>query len=166
MIRRGLAIAALVLLASCPRQGPIAAVLVAPDLETAAIARGLVADPADRDIVGLYARDTDRVCVVRRGLGYRIGAHVDYGQGVACSGAGSVSRSGDTLRVTLGEGCAFYARFDGARIVFPASVPEACAQLCGRRASFEALEVDRLSESEAEARAMRTAGNELPCAVE
>ena len=164
MIRRVLVVAVLLLLASCPRQAEVADMLAAPDLETAAIARGLVRDPADRDIVGLYARDTDRVCVVRRGLGYRIGAHVDYGQGVACSGAGSVSRSGDTLRVKLGEGCAFDARFDGERIAFPASVPSPCARLCGRRASFEALEVDRLSESAAEARAMRTVGNGLPCA--
>jgi hypothetical protein len=35
------------------------------DLETAAIERGLVRNPDDSDLTGLYARDTDRICVVR-----------------------------------------------------------------------------------------------------
>lgn len=164
MMRAGLAVVALVLLASCPRAGGGLSQVRAPDLETAAILRGLVRDPADVDVAGLYARDTDRVCVVRQGADYRIGAYVDYGDGLGCNGAGTLTRSGERLRVTLGEGCGFDARFDGDRIAFPVTVPDGCTKLCGRRASFAALSAVRLSESAAEAATMRDARGRLPCA--
>lgn len=133
------------------------------DLESAAIERGLIRDPDDSDLTGLYARDTDRICVVRTGSAYRIGAHVDYGDRITCSGAGSVERSGATLRIALGkEGCTFDAQYDGDRIKFPGTLPDACKKLCARRASFTGLEATRLSESAAEAAAMRdTAGRRL-----
>ena len=163
MIRIVIALLSLALLASCPRAERGVMAVAAPDLETAAVLRGLVPDPADRDVVGLYARDTDRLCVVRQGSGYRVGAYVDYGEGISCNGAGTLSRSGDRVRVTLGEGCAFEARFDGDRIVFPSTVPNGCAALCGRRASFAALDVARLSGSASEAATMRDARGRLPC---
>ena len=153
-------------LASCPRVERGMADVAAPSLETAAVLRGLVRDPSDVEPVGLYARDTDRVCVVRRGGGYRIGAYVDYGEGIGCNGVGAASRSGERLRVTLGDGCDFDARFDGDRVVFPAALPDACARLCGGRASFAALTVLRLSESASEAAAMRDARGRLPCATD
>ncbi len=134
------------------------------DLESAAIERGLVRDPDDGDVTGLYARDTDRICVVRAGSAYRIGAYVDYGDRITCSGAGSVERNGATLRVALGkDGCTFDAQYDGERIKFPGTLPDACKQLCARRASFTGLEVARLSESAAEAAAMRDAGGRRLC---
>jgi hypothetical protein len=135
------------------------------DLESAAIERGLVRPPADTEIAGLYARDTDRVCIVPSGLGYTIGAFVDYGDKVTCSGSGSVSRVGETLHVELGEGdtCSFDAKFDGDKISFPGALPDGCAKLCARRASFAALDVSRLSESAAEAGAMRDAAGKRLC---
>lgn len=152
-------------LASCPRHEPRVQATTAPDLETAAILRGLVRDPADRDIVGLYARDTDRVCIVRRDGRYRIGATVDYGEGHGCNAAGEVSRSRGVLRIRLTEDCRFDARFDGERITFPADLPEKCAQACNRRATMAALDAIRLSESAAEASTMRSANGEMPCAT-
>jgi hypothetical protein len=134
----------------------------APDLETAAIARGLVPDPQDRDIVGLYARDTDRICIVQKG-GYRIGVSVDYADRIACSAAGTVERSRDSLQVTLSPDCRLEARFDGDRIVFPPRVPQGCRTLCRGRASLAAVDVERLSASGSEAAAMRTATGKLPC---
>ncbi len=163
MIRAALALIALATLASCPRGDVAGPQARAPDLETAAVLRGLVTDPSRRDVVGLYARDTDRVCVVRRGGGYAIGAYVDYGEGIGCSGAGVLTRSGDRLAVTLGDGCTFDARFDGDRIQFPAVLPDRCAKLCGRRASFAALTAERLSETAAEAATMRDGRGRLPC---
>lgn len=137
------------------------------DLESAAIERGLVRDPADTDLTGLYARDTDRLCIVRKGDAYRIGAFVDYGDGIACTGTGTATRAGETLAVRLtgkgGISCAFDARFDGDRIIFPANVPPECARFCGPRASFAALEAERLSESAAEARALRSAEGKRLC---
>ncbi|ATY31392.1 hypothetical protein [Sphingomonas psychrotolerans] len=134
------------------------------DLESAAIERGLVRDPDDSDLTGLYARDTDRVCVVRAGSAYRIGAFVDYGDRITCSGSGTVERSGATLKVALGkQGCRFDAQYDGDRIKFPGTLPDACKPLCARRASFTGLEVTRLSESTAEAAAMRDASGRRLC---
>jgi hypothetical protein len=135
------------------------------DLESAAIERGLVRDPDDSDLTGLYARDTDRVCVVRSGSTYRIGAFVDYGDRITCSGAGTVERSGGKLRIALGKdgACSFDAQYDGDRIKFPGVLPDACKPLCARRASFTGLEVTRLSESTAEAAAMRDSSGRRLC---
>lgn len=141
------------------------AVDTAPDLESAAIERGLVRDPADLDPVGLYARDTDRLCVVERGDTYRVGAYVDYGDRIACNAAGEGRRSGTVLGVDFGQGCTFDARFDGDRIVFPGRVPDACARLCNARASLAGLDVARLSASGSEASAMRGSNNRLPCSA-
>ena len=136
------------------------------DLESAAIERGLVRDPRDTNLAGLYARDTDRVCVVEDETGYRIGAFVDYGDKITCSGSGRVTRVGERLHVQLGadaDGCSFDARFDGDKIFFPGSVPDGCAKLCARRASYAGLEVSRLSESAAEARALRDPQGKALC---
>lgn len=154
------------LLAAC--SGNTGSNTAAPqDLESAAIERGLVSDPDDSDLTGLYARDTDRVCVVEDRGTYRIGAFVDYGEGLSCTGTGTVARSGETLAVTLkgknGVTCRFDARFDGQHIRFPAAIPPACARFCGPRASFAALSVERLSGSAAEARALRSAEGKRLC---
>lgn len=156
------------LLAACSGDAPTATQTpVPPKLETAAIERGIVRDPADTDVTGLYARDTDRVCVVRQGNGYRIGAFVDYGDKVSCTGVGRAARAGEALSVEFrsrGVTCAFDARFDGERIIFPGTVPDACASLCGPRASFAGLQVERLSQSTAEATALRSAEGTRLCA--
>ncbi len=109
--RRMRALALVLLLTACSGGGQGSGNAQAPqDLESAAIERGLVRDPDDSDLTGLYARDTDRICVVRSGSKYRIGAYVDYGDRITCSGSGTVERSGETLKVTLGkDGCNFEA---------------------------------------------------------
>ncbi len=139
----------------------------APDLETAAIAAGVIADPANTDMTGLYARDTDRVCVVPDRLNYRIGAFVDYGDRQNCSGSGTVTRVGEALHISFAgaPGCDFDARFEGDRIVFPGRMPQACERLCGQRASFAALDVRRLSDSVSEATTLRDSKRKLLCAI-
>lgn len=132
-------------------------------LEAGATRAGLIPD-SRASIQGSWARDTDRLCVVDSGNGTsRIGAMVDYGDDQGCSASGTVSRSGDRLRVAFG-GCRFEARFDGDRIRFPANLPTACEALCRGRASLAALTVDRLSESRSEASALRSAKGKLLCA--
>ncbi|TXC70713.1 hypothetical protein FSB78_07010 [Sphingomonas ginsenosidivorax] len=131
-------------------------------LEAAATRAGLVADPKG-SIQGSWARDTDRLCVVESGSGAsRIGVTVDYGEGQGCTASGTVSRSGDRLRVAF-AGCRFEARFDGDRIRFPADLPTDCEKLCTGRASLAALSVDRLSDSRSEAGALRSAKGALLC---
>lgn len=157
------------LLGSCdqaPSRPPERKAITAPDLETAAIAAGVIPDPDSADITGLYARDTDRVCVVPAQLNFRIGAFVDYGPAQSCSASGTATRSGELLHVKFdgAEGCEFDARYEGDRIRFPGEVPPACAKLCTGRASFAALDGELLSNSLSEAQAMRNAKGKLLCA--
>ncbi|WP_221227428.1 hypothetical protein [Stakelama sediminis] len=134
-------------------------------LEQAAIARGVIANPKDATLTGLYRLDTDSVCIVPDGRQYRIGAFVDYGQGIQCSGSGSLSRSGPTLHIRLenSQGCRFDAQFQDHRIIFPAELPEGCDSLCSARASFAALKVKQLSNSLSEASALKDARGQSLC---
>ncbi|MGK6355278.1 hypothetical protein ACMGDH_08615 [Sphingomonas sp. DT-207] len=162
-MRAGAPLAAL-LLAACSGGQPPGNAQQPQDLESAAIERGLVRDPAEGDIAGVYARDADRLCIVPEGDAYRIGAHVDYGDGIACSATGTLHRSGARLRVRFGSGeaCSFDAHLDGDNIRFPGVLPDGCKTFCRGRASYAGLEAARMSESTAEARAMRdTAGRRL-----
>jgi hypothetical protein len=131
-------------------------------LENAAVAAGLVIDPATAPIAGSWARDNQRMCVVPAGEELRIGALLDYGDGQGCAASGTTERRGETLRVHFGE-CRFDARFDGERVAFPAELPDACAALCTGRASLAAFAVDRLSTSVSEAATLRTPAGRTLC---
>jgi hypothetical protein len=136
------------------------------ELEKAAVASGLVPDPARAVLAGSWARDTDRLCVVGASGGeQRVGVVIDYGEGQGCSASGTVRRSGDRLRLVFGD-CRVEARFDGERISFPAEVPEACEALCTGRASLAALAVEQLSTSESEAATLRGRDGKLLCGPE
>lgn len=137
----------------------------ASDLETAAIAAGVIPDPQSADLTGLYARDTDRVCIVPGRQDFRIGAYLDYGDRQGCSGTGSAKRAGESLRISFdaAPGCEFDARFEGDRIVFPGQLPPGCARLCEGRASLAAVDVERLSDSPAEAGTLRDPRGRLLC---
>lgn len=159
------------MLAACgrdDRKTPVAAP-TPQGLEAAAIQAGVIPDPANTDITGLYARESDRICIVPSATAYRIGVFVDYDEQQNCGGAGTVTRDGETLHVSLGRGegasdCRFDARFEGDRIVFPARLPDACQKICVGRASVAALDVNRLSESVSEASTLRDAKGRLLCA--
>lgn len=134
------------------------------ELERAAVAAGLVPNPARASIVGAWARDSDRMCVAPGEDGReRIGVVIDYGEGNGCVGSGTVRRSGDRLTVDLGA-CRIDARFDGERITFPAEVDPACARACRGNASLAALTVERVSGSAAEAATLRAPSGRLLCA--
>ena len=164
-MKRG-ALLATLLLTGCSGSAPQPGgnTTAATSLEAAAIEAGVIPDPNNSDITGLYARDTDRVCVVPAATGYRIGVFVDYGDKVRCSGSGTVTRAGEKLRLDFGgKGCSFDARFEGDRIVFPGRLPDDCRKLCTERASLAALDVSRLSDSIAEASTLRDGRGKLLC---
>ncbi|MGN6279911.1 MAG: hypothetical protein ACTHM8_14485 [Sphingomonas sp.] len=133
-------------------------------LEQAAIATGVVRDPASADLTGVYASDPERVCVVPAAREFRIGVTLDYGEGQQCSASGSLKRSGDKLKVDLGDGCAFDARFDGQGIKFPGALPDACQRKCTGRATMAGLSVDTLSNSLSEATTLADAKGRALCA--
>jgi hypothetical protein len=133
-------------------------------LENAAIAAGIVTDPERLDPAGVYVSDTDRVCIVPKAGGvYVIGASVDYGDGQGCVARGTATGV-ETLKVDLGGDCRMTARFEGARLTFPAGVPAGCARACTGRASLAALNAERLSTAPSEALALRDAADRPLCA--
>lgn len=151
----------LLALAACDRGAPPTET-AGDRLERAAEAAGLVAD-GDGSLVGAWARDTDRVCVVPGAEGStRIGALVGYGEGQGCAASGTLERSGATVRVRFGE-CRFEARFDGERLTFPAELPSACDRACTGRASLAALSVERQGSSVSEAATLRAPNGALLC---
>ena len=161
-MRPGLLVAAL-LLGACRQQSVAPAALAPGDrLEHAALAAGILPD-AEAGPVGLYGRETDRVCVVAAGEAYRVGALVDYGDGQGCSASGTASRSGEAMTIDFGA-CRVAARYDGDRIHFPAVLPGACDALCTGRASLAALDGERLSDTTAEASALHDAKGRALCA--
>ena len=155
---------ALLLLAACQRGEPAATGNSAGDrIEAAARGSGLVIDPATRPLTGSWARETDHACIVPAGGQSRIGVVIDYGEGQACAGRGTVRQDGGALDVRLGA-CRLRATFDGERIVFPGAVPATCDRLCTGRASLAAMTVDRLSDSASEAATLRAPNGRLLCA--
>lgn len=157
---RGVLFAALV--ATGCRQPPVATDSPGAQLEAAAVAQRLVADPGKVGLAGTWGSDTDRLCVVPAGESLQIGAAIDYGDGQTCAGTGTMERAGQRLRVRLGA-CRFDATFDGERITFPAELPGACTRLCTGRASVSALSVERLSESTSEAAMLRGPNGRTLC---
>lgn len=152
------------LLAACGSPAPSPA----PDspgarLETAATQAGLIADPARVPLIGSWALETDRLCVVPAARGaYRIGAVIDYGEGQGCAARGTVTRRGDRLRVAFGT-CRFDAALDGDRIVFPGELPGTCDRYCTGRATLAAMRVERLSASISEAAMLRAPNGKSLC---
>jgi hypothetical protein len=166
-MKGALLVAALVVLAGCSGKQAAAD---APTggagarLEQAAIATGVIRDPASTDLTGVYADDPERVCVVPAATDFRIGVTLDYGEGQQCSASGTLRRSGAVLKVDLGDGCAFDARFDGEGIKFPGVLPDRCQKKCTGRATMAGLSVDTLSASLSEATALTDAKGRALCA--
>lgn len=165
MIRGG-ALLLVTALAGCQRGAPARSATAGDRIEAAAIASGLVIDPATRSLTGSWARETDHACIVPaatgKGTDSRIGVVIDYGEGQSCAGSGTVRRDGGGLDIRLG-GCRLHAGFDGERITFPGAVPAACEHLCNGRASLAAMAVERLSESRSEAETLRAPDGRLLC---
>ena len=160
-MRRALALA--LLLAGCGQpRAPTAGETAGAALERVAVARGIVADPAKLDPVGLYGSESDRVCVVPGGDGYRVGAAVDYGEGQGCFATGT-ARGRETLDVRFGEGCRLSVRVEGDRLTFPATLPASCDRFCTGRASLAALTADRVSASATEAASAVTGSGTKLC---
>lgn len=157
------AAALLLLVAGCGEAEPAAAESAGAKLEAAAVSAGLVPDPERASLVGSWARDNDRVCIVPgEGGAERIGVLLDYGEGNGCVATGTVRRSGERLDLDLGR-CRIGARFDGERISFTPEVGQACERLCRGNASLAALSVEQVSASAAEAATLRTPSGRPLC---
>lgn len=139
------------LLAGC-RDAAVGGAAADPDhpLEVAAREAHVVADAGATPPVGrferIHAAGRDSLCVTGRDGDYRFAIVASFGTTLTCEGAGDLSHSGERLQFAFdGGGCTIDAAYDGDRVSLTGNVPEACSALCGPRASFSGVAVDRLS---------------------
>ena len=86
-------------------------------------------------LTGLYesaGAQPSQLCITEQGRAARFGLVTRRDGRPGCSGAGTATRSGATLRLVMnGESaCAIEARLDGGRVTFPTSLPGGCAYYC------------------------------------
>jgi len=91
-------------------------------------------------LTGLYestGSPPGQLCIIEEGRGAHFGLVIRRGEAPGCSGAGSATRSGTTLRLVMNgdSACAIEARLDGTRVTFPDSLPSGCAYYCAPGAS-------------------------------
>jgi hypothetical protein len=93
-------------------------------------------------LTGLYqaagASPPSQMCVLEKGGKAQFGITI-WGPNLhACSGAGTASRSGDRLTLTMAgdSPCTVEATLKGGVVTFPATVAAACAYYCGANTSF------------------------------
>lgn len=105
-------------------------------------------------LTGLYETSSgeagSRMCVI----GERFGLVV-VGDGVrSCSGAGTVARAGDRLRIAMAgaESCTIEARIEGTRLSFAADQPPGCAYYCAEGARFSGATLSKVGGTEEDAR--------------
>lgn len=162
-MKRVTAAAALLLLWACERPQPATTPSAGSELERAARAAGMVADPDEVAVAGVFQADGDLACLLpRNGQDNLIGLSVDYGEGQHCVARGTAAGSG-RLSVDLGEACRFTAQLEAERLVVPATLPRGCEAFCVGRATLAAMGVARLSSATAEAARVRGADGKLLC---
>ena len=147
-MRAGLALA-LLLLAGC-RDSSDAPTDPDHPLEVAAREANVVADAGATPPVGQYERihaaGRDSLCVTGRDGDYRFAMVASFGTTLTCEGKGDLSQDGEQLQLAFdGGGCTIEAGYDGDRVSLAGVVPESCSALCGPRASFSGVAVDRVS---------------------
>ena len=114
----------------------------APPEEVAAPSRSAPASGELSTLIGLYEGgkpgQPDQMCIVERDGAQHFGLVVWGGNMHSCSGSGTATREGGTLRLAMAgdRTCTIDARIDGTSVTFPATLPEGCAYYCGARASL------------------------------
>ena len=110
-------------------------------------------------LTGLYeggrAARPNQLCITEgKGGANRFGLVVWGANDHSCSGSGTASRRGDSLRLTmLGDSsCTLEAPISGATVTLPAALPQGCAYYCGARASFARASFSRAGSTEADAK--------------
>jgi hypothetical protein len=105
-------------------------------------------------LTGLYESAAgeagSRMCV----LGDRFGLVVVGVGERSCSGAGTVTRAGDRLRIAMAgaESCTIEARIEGTRLSFAADQSSGCAYYCAQGARFAGATLVKIGGTEEDAR--------------
>jgi hypothetical protein len=95
-------------------------------------------------LTGLYeggsAKQPNQLCIVERAGGEaRFGLIVWGGSLQSCSGSGTATRQGTSLKLAMAgdSACALEARIEGGVVTLPAGAPEGCSYYCGPRARLD-----------------------------
>jgi len=107
-----------------------------------------------KTLTGLYegaaGEAGSRMCVI----GDRFGLVVVGDGERSCSGAGTVTRVGDRLRIAMAgaESCTIEARIDGTRLSFAADQQPGCAYYCADGARFSGATLVKVGGTEEDVR--------------
>ena len=154
-------------------------------LDNAAIDAGLITDPDQLDLQGVYetrsALGTDRFCAIgNRDAGYEIGVLAVFGRDSQCEARGRATINGDELQIELNEhpegevsgaegeaikACQFTAFFDGTVVRLPGELPKVCDSICSDRASFAGVNFQLVEQGLPAATRTRGRGFKRLCAV-
>jgi hypothetical protein len=111
-----------------------------------------------KNLIGLYegppGAQVNQLCVVEgKGGAERFGLVTWGGNLHSCSGTGTITRNGDTVRLAMtgDSACAIEAKISGTRIALPETVPEGCAYYCGARARLSGASFDQKGTTRADA---------------
>ncbi len=122
-------------------------------------------------LIGLYeggaGERRHQMCVVEGEGGEERFGLVVWGANLhSCSGSGSVSRTGDRLRLTMAgdAACTMEASISGNSVKLPATTPSGCAYYCGERAGLAGAELTQTGTSEADAMKAKDLVGEALCA--
>jgi hypothetical protein len=109
------------------------------------------------------------MCVVEgKGGEARFGLVVWGGNMHSCSGAGTLDRVGDKLRLAMAgdSACTIEATISGNTVRLPERTPEGCAYYCGARASLGGAELTQTGTTEADAMKAKDLVGDPLCATE
>lgn len=124
-------------------------------------------------LTGLYeggdGKPRHQMCVVKgQGGEQRFGLIVWGGNQHSCSGSGTVSRTGDRLRLAMAgdSACTIEASISGKTVKLPKALPQGCAYYCGERATLGGAELTQQDSTERAAMRAQDLVGEPLCAGE
>ena len=124
-------------------------------------------------LTGLYEgsgqEPRHQMCVVKGQAGdQRFGLIVWGGNQHSCSGSGTVTRTGNRLRLAMtgDSACTIEASISGKTIKLPQTVPQGCAYYCGQRATLGGAELTQQGTTEQAAMRAKDLVGEPLCAGE
>jgi hypothetical protein len=124
-------------------------------------------------LIGLYEgggrEPRHQMCVVKgQGGEQRFGLIVWGGNQHSCSGSGTITRTGNRLRLAMAgdSACAIEASISGRTIKLPTAVPQGCAYYCGQRATLGGAELTQQGTTEQSAMKAKDLVGEPLCAGE
>ena len=119
-------------------------------------------------LTGLYETGTtppSQLCITGQGRAARFGLVIRRNGRPGCSGAGTATRDGTTLRLTMSgdSACVIDARLEGGRLTFPAGTPPGCSYYCAPGIVMGGTPFEKTGGTEADARRARDSVGDPLC---